>query len=505
MATIETGNARSTGNDSRTLQTTGLLVERASTAAQDIVTLWNVACARWNPIVVIATVWAAVTFPLLWLHSFHGDDGLAVSIARSAVEDGYWVTPHIFNVRWVERPTLLSWIIAAVSEPFGQVSQATACLPIVLFLLLGCWLIYSLLRKLGASVPASLLATAAFLACPLVMRSYVITTADMPLAVLLFLAFVLWWYGFASGGISVSRWFAIGIVLALAGLMKGPQPIAYFALGVGLFICIRRQWKQLPGLLLAGVICATPLIAWYAYVYIPGDESQWAAFMRVQPAVQFAGPVEEIIRLFFEILPAVLIAATFFFSKQTKDIQTREKSFAQSEFPLALACYAFTAAIVILFWPGGSTARYYFPMVLPLCVFGGLGYDIASKQRPLATALNLVVTVVLIIYALVYSLVAAPLLPMNFRPTEIHAARVTAVIQAAPAPIYRIGFAGLSLFPYVPGRILSTTPSELETVQGPAWIVVTTGEAKDLMSRRPNGLRFVTPVGEDDMQLLHLD
>ena len=63
------------------------------------------------------------------------------------------------------------------------------------------------------------------------MRSYVMITADMPLAVLLFLAFVLWWDGYASGTLGFGRWIAIGLVLALAGLMKGPQPVSYFALG----------------------------------------------------------------------------------------------------------------------------------------------------------------------------------------------------------------------------------------------------------------------------------
>jgi 4-amino-4-deoxy-L-arabinose transferase-like glycosyltransferase len=475
---------------------------RVSAAGRDIVALWNLACARCNPIVAITTVWAAVALPLVWLHSYGSDEGLAVSIARTAVDDGYWITPHFFNVRVIERPALLSWIIAAISEPFGHVSQVTAHLPIALFLLLGCLLIYFLLRKLAASVPASLLGTMAFLACPMVMRSYVMATADMPLAVLLFLAFVVWWDGFAGGRISVSRWICVGIVLLLAGLMKGPQPIAYFALGIGLFVLITRQWKQLPGLLLAGAICAIPLAAWYAHVYIRGDESQWANFMRVQPAVQLAGPIEAVVRLFFEILPAALIALMFPFSKQM-----REKSFARPAFPLALACYAFTASIVVLFWPGGSTARYYFPMVLPLCVFGGLAYDVMSKQRPpLAAAFNLVVTATLIVYALVYSLVAAPLLPAKFRPTEIDAARITPAIQAAPAPIYRIGVSGLNLLPYVPGRIIGVAaPSVLETIQGPAWIIVSDEQARGLLSHRPSDLHLVMPVGEDDLQLLRLD
>ena len=62
-------------------------------------------------------------------------------------------------------------------------------------------------------------------------RSSVLVTADLPLAVTLFFAFYLWWGGDEAGAFGLGRWLAIGIVLALAGLFKGPQPIAYFALG----------------------------------------------------------------------------------------------------------------------------------------------------------------------------------------------------------------------------------------------------------------------------------
>ncbi len=246
---------------------------------------------------MIVGVWAVLTVPLVVFRGYNADEGLAVVIARTALADGYWLSPHTFNVRFVERPTLLSWIIAAISEPFGQVSQITARLPVSLFLLLGCLLIYALLRKVAASVPAALVGVAVFLACPLVMRSYVMVTADMPLAVLLFLAFVLWWNGCASGSISVGRWLAIGVVLALAGLMKGPQPVSYFALGVGLFVIGSRSWRQIPGFVMAGIACAVPLAAWYGAVYAQGDETLWAAFMRLRPIVLLPGPITEMFNL----------------------------------------------------------------------------------------------------------------------------------------------------------------------------------------------------------------
>ena len=372
-----------------------------------IVASWNAAATRWNPVGVIAVAWAVLAVPLVFFRGYTAHEGLAVSIARTALETGDWLTPHMYNVRFVERPTLQSWIIAAISAPFGDVNQITARLPSVLFLLFGCLLIYWLLRRVAASVPAALLGVALFLACPLVMRSYVMITADLPLAVLLFFAFVLWWSGYAKDSISLTRWLAIGVVLALAALLKGPQPIAYFALGVGLFVVGTHAWRQIPGLMLAGLICAVPLAIWYALTYTPGDEATWGAFMRLsQPRETFSGPIGASLRVIADTLPATLLAAAFLIA-----YGFREKRFVRPQFMAALACYAFVAAILILFWPAGSTPRYYLPMVLPLCVFGGLGYDQLSVRRPQLVAPILVLTVGLLLYALAYSARVAAIAP----------------------------------------------------------------------------------------------
>jgi 4-amino-4-deoxy-L-arabinose transferase-like glycosyltransferase len=483
---------------------TSLAGRRPVAIAQRIVVAWTAIGTRWHPVAVIVIAWTVLALPLVFFRGYNSDEGLAVSIARTAVEDGEWLVPNMFNVRAIERPTLLSWIIAAISEPFGHVSQIAARLPIALFLLVGCLLIYFLLRKVGAGVVAALFGAALFLACPLVMRAYVMITADLPLAVLLFLAFVLWWDGAAKGSIKgsigLSRWIAIGVVLALAGLLKGPQPIAYFALGVGVFVLGSRSWRQLPGLVLAGLICAVPLALWYAAIYRPGDEGIWAAFMRVRPNLIFSGPLQASVRLWSETLPAALAAAVYLIARW---FNGRDR--APAGFVAALACYAFIAPIFILFWPGGSAPRYYFPMVPALCVFGGLAYDMLAARRPQIVAPLLLLTAGLLIYALGYA-VASPLLPMRFRPTQIEAARITQLVQAAPGPIYRTGDTALNLLPYVPGRILNATLEQLGTVPGPAWMVLPADEAAALLARRPDKLHAVMPLGEvQQWRLLRLD
>jgi 4-amino-4-deoxy-L-arabinose transferase-like glycosyltransferase len=474
---------------------------RSSAIAPRIVAAWNAVAKRWNPVAVITVAWAVLAVPLVFFRGYNAHEGLAVSIARTALATGDWLTPSMYNVRFIERPTLQSWIIAAISAPFGDVSQITARVPSILFLLFGCFLIYWLLRRIAASLPAALLGVALFLACPLVMRSYATITADLPLAVLLFFAFVLWWSGYAQGTISLGRWLAIGVVLAFAGLLKGPQPIAYFALGIGLFVLITRSWRQIPGLVMAGLICAAPLAMWYAAIYQPGDQAVWGSFMRLsRPHEVFSGPIGASLRTLADTLPAALAAAAFLIS-----YVFREKGFVRPGFVAALACYAFVAAPLILFWPGGSTPRYYLPIVLPLCVFGGLAYDQLGTRRPEMVAPILVITAALLIYAFGYA-VASPFFPMQFRHERVQAEHAAAMMATAPATIYWSGDVALNLLPYLSGRIRNASLDELAAIPGPAWMIMTTDDADALLARRPTALRIVMPLGETQQwRLLHLD
>ena len=480
------------------------LADTMRTTSLRLVGAWNAVTTRYNPFALIALACAVLTGPLIFFRGYNSDEGLAVTIARTTLEDGEWLVPHVFNVRWVERPTLLSWIIAALSAPFGQfgshVSQITARLPVALFVLFGCVLIFLMLRRVAASVPAALFGVALFLACPLVIRSSVLVTADLPLAVTLFFAFYLWWCGNDEGSIGVSRWLAIGVVLALAGLFKGPQPIAFFALGVGFYILASRSWRQFPGLILAGIICIIPLAYWYAAIYAPGDKGNWAAFMRVRPVAILPGPIVAGLRTLSEIFPAAVAAAAFFVGHAL-----RRRSLARPGFVAALSCYAFIAAIAVLFWPGGSLPRYYLPMVLPLCVFGGLGYDLFAEKWPQIIAPIMVITAALLLYASVYAL-ASPFLPLRYRQAWFDAEKITAAMQTAPAPLYRTGDTGLNVLPYVPGRILIATPDELASVEGPAWMLLPNDEAGALVARRPDKLRIVMPLGDvEQWRLLRLD
>jgi hypothetical protein len=281
--------------------------------------------------------------------------------------------------------------------------------------------------------------------------------------------------------------------------MKGPQPVSYFALGIGLFVLGSRSWRQIPGLVVAGIVCVIPLAAWYGAVYAQGDEAQWAAFMRLRPIALLPGPIVASFNLLTETLPAMLLAGAFVVGRGF-----RGKSFGHPGFLPAIACYAFVASVIILFWPGGSTPRYFFPMVLPLCVLGGLAYDSFKVRRPEIVAPVLLLTAALLVYVLVYS-VASPFFPARFRHTQVEATQLTELVQAQPAPIYTIGATALNVIPYVPGRSVFASLGELATVSAPAWMVLSPAESDALLAQRRGGLREMTPGGVEEWRLLRLD
>src|SRR5205085_1280505 len=99
------------------------------------------------------------------------------------------------------------------------------------------------------------------------------------LSVLLFGAFFLWWKGVVSGHVSMLRWVSIAILLAAAGLTKGPQPIAYFTLGVGAYLIVKRHLGDISGFVFSNAVAGLAVAAWYCW-------SGRAASPRAMPCLQ---------------------------------------------------------------------------------------------------------------------------------------------------------------------------------------------------------------------------
>ncbi len=216
---------------------------------------------------VCLLLWFVLIVPAISLRGFHYEEGTVVALARGALEDGHWIVPHHYGMRFVERPALMSWLIAVLGSVFG-INQWTVRLPHVASLLVGGILVFRLARTQVSALAASF-AASCFLLSPIILQKRTTAEPDVMLSVMLFGAFMVWWEGHVRGGPTLWRWLATGLLLAAATLIKGPQPAAYFLLGVGAFLVLRRHWDELPGFILANAIAAAVALGWYAAIYQP--------------------------------------------------------------------------------------------------------------------------------------------------------------------------------------------------------------------------------------------
>jgi hypothetical protein len=282
-----------------------------------IIAIWNAFAARCNPPIAIVAATAALTVPAMIFHGNASEDRLAVSIAGHAI-----------------------------GGPAGMAGPIITRLPTALSVLIACLLIYWLLRRMSASAPAALFGAALWLACPLVVRAEASVSAELPLAMLLFLAFCLWWDGQEKGSMSAARWVANGAVLLLAFSLQGPQ-------------------------------------------------SASSTFVS-------AGAPGAVMRILGDAFPAVFGAIAYLLARGYEVDGTHGTGVVRPGFIAAVACYAAASAVFVLIWPGGM-GRYYVPAVPALCVLGGLAYDLLDTRLPLVVAPLLLLTTALLGYALLHS------------------------------------------------------------------------------------------------------
>lgn len=445
--------------------------------AREIIAFWRRLTQNNSALLVVVGLCLLLTVPRALFNGYHYVEGLTVTLSQSTLDDGTWLTPHLYNLRWIERPTLLSWIIAAISLPIGHVTPFMARLPVLLSLVAGVLLVWRALRSV-ASAEAAIFGAVLVLACPIVMRYYVTAVADVPLAVVLFAAFLVWWNAHARGPVSVARWAGIGGLLAIAALLKGPQPVAYFLLGILIYAMLTSNWRLVPGLALAGMISAIPTAAWYALVFVPGDQQEWLRYTRLSsPGIATPRPFSNAADFFLESFPASLLALALLAVNRTAPRESQQPNFI-----LALSCFTFACTFVILFWPAEVNPRYILPMVLPLCVLGGMAFDALSTTRPALIAASIAIVTCLIGYALVQSAIGVLWKPYYIH-TKITGQKIEAMIEKDPGPIYRtVWDAGMNELAYVPRRIMTVDRSAVQSIPKPAWIVVPTGEADALIA-----------------------
>jgi len=432
----------------------------------------RVPAAAW---VVLA--WAIAVLPNLTVRSLVWDEGINAELARDVLARGTWLEPAIYGLRWNEKPSLLAWLIAAAARLTGGVNEWSIRLPAMLAVLVTALLVHRLTRR-SASAPASLFAALAFMFCPLLLRKLTIGEPETVITALSFAAFVVWWHGEEGGRTAIWRWLACGALLAVLAMAKGPQPVGYFALGVGGYLIARRRWAALPGLLLCLAVPAAATIAWAMAVYRAGDLSVWLNYMRlgkqvgilhwqyVRERVTFAGGLP------LDLLPSTILLPFLLIPR------LRRQTLA-TPLPVItpLILYAGLCTLALLVWPQAKT-RYAMAAAPAVAVLAGLAFDPLWERRHLAARAAGGLLAALMVYQVGLVTVAMPLCAERFGGTRRAAAALESAIAAAPAPVYTLGGLYSSVLFYVPQPMQLVLDLQGAAVSAPAWVLAPRAEVE---------------------------
>jgi 4-amino-4-deoxy-L-arabinose transferase-like glycosyltransferase len=436
--------------------------------------------------VLVALFVAVAVFPLIAIRSYHYEEGLTAALARDALTGSPWYVPDLFGVPWLERPVLQSWIVALISVPLGGVSQLSTRLPTVTALLATCLLIVWLVRP-RASRLAALVAALGFLFSPAILQKIVTAEADTLLTAFQFAAFAVWWRGYENGRVGFLRWLVVGLLLAATALCKGPQPAAFFPLGIGIFILVKRDWRQLPGFVLAGIVSLGLLLAWYAAALPGTDSGRLLGYMRLtgeQLNGNYLVERAKLAMILLTFLPGLLLALPAFAAwvrrREPGDIAPDDRTLF-----LALTLYAGVAAAALFLWPGAAT-RYAMPALPAVAALGGLAFDRLSVRLPMLTRASLAILLALATYQILWGWIAAPAFPDRFARSRIDAGIVDAATREKPYTIYAPLRAADPVLAYLdkPARYIPV--DALAALPAPSYFLARQSVAARLAAERPD-------------------
>ena len=388
--------------------------------------------SRIPPILWIFLLWFLLVVPAISIREVHYEEGTTIGLARGAFEDGHWLTPFRYGVRFVERPVLISWLLGAVGTVTGSLPLWMARLPTVLAFLAGAGLVCWLVRQY-ASIRAAMFSAICFLISPMMLQKTVTAEVDGVVSVLLFAGFITWWIGHSRGRPNAARWLVLAIILSTAALVKGPQPLGYFFVGVGSYLILKRRWLELMPLAISGVLSGAVVGGWYWAVYQPGDLALWFAHARLgaSKAVQayFMEAGHFVVQLLLEWLPGGLLAAPL-------AIDLARRSFAGNRaLALALFLYGGVCSVILVFWPNART-RYAMPSVLAIAAAAGLAFDYLLVQRRKIIEVAQAVAACLITYALVVNWLIMPLVSSIFQEKRRYGDYIAITIAQRPGTFY---------------------------------------------------------------------
>jgi hypothetical protein len=275
-------------------------------------------------------------------------------------------------------------------------------------------------------------------------------------------------------------------LIALAGLTKGPQEVAYFTLGVGSYILLKQR-DQIPAFIAAHTGAGLIIGGWYGLVYQPGDIDTWQAHSRLAHTTTcFAtvfGHLDFVKSLAVEFLPGSILIGPAIVIAVRRWRETRD------DLLLAAILYSVACTLILLVWPGKVAARYAMPGTMTLAVICGLMFE-----RWLHSHRKVIVSALVVAYAifgglLVRSWIVMPFAPQLFQESRLAGQTIAATIRQRPGRLYVVDGEATNhnMLVYVKGPISAVSLNDLAAIamNAPAMAVLLPEHERALSRMNP--------------------
>jgi 4-amino-4-deoxy-L-arabinose transferase-like glycosyltransferase len=342
----------------------------------------------------LVAVWALAYLPYLGTRDLRHEEGRRATPAREMLESGRYVCPTLYGDPYFNKPPMYPWLVAGAGAALGEVTPLAVRLPSALAalgtaLLALCFARRQLDRRTRALAALFVLASVSML------DKGTLGEIDPTLTLLVAGALKVWWDGYDPDRHAIRSWIGTGVLLGLAGLLKGPAGPVLFYLGVGLFLMWQRRLGRLltRGHLLGLGLTIGPGLGW-AWLLVDGghisrDEllTVWAHQIGLGKFLDLApSPTDEPAFLInhYATFPFHLIAMCFP-AVVWAGLAIRARPGLPDDVRRFLLCAAAGPALVLWLYPE-SRPRHVMPVLFPMAMLGAMavgGSFPSAIHRPL--------------------------------------------------------------------------------------------------------------------------